>query len=321
MRLLLHGEDVQSIFDLLGYDENGLTYALGLTLSENKELLKMLINRISNENYRCEDCEVRLQEFGKKDRGFTDIELLIDNRLFVIVEAKIGWNLPAQEQLDKYTLRFDEYKPYSRLLVVISECQKEYAEREIRNLNLKVPIEYISWQETLSFIEQAYSISTSYQKRMLKHLEEYFKKVITMQDRNSNKVFCVALGSGKPEYSKLSWIDIVKKKRRYFYPVAKGWPTDPPNYIAFRYYGKLQSIHHVDDYEIVTKMYEHLPVKKEEWDPTFLLKLGKPFKPAREVKNGNIYPKQHLWFDLDTVFTCKTIQEARDLTQKREEKV
>jgi hypothetical protein len=321
MRLLLHGEEVESIFDLLGYDENGLTHALGLTLSENKELLRILANRISNREYKCDDCEVRLQEFGIKDRGFTDIELLIDKSLFTIVEAKIGWSLPSQEQLDKYSSRFDEYKPYKTLLTVVSECRKEYAERELRKLDLKADISYLPWKEILSCIERAYVSSTVYQKRMLKHLETYFKKVITMQDRNSNRVFCVALGSGTPEYSELSWIDIVEKKKRYFYPVAKGWPADPPNYIAFRYYGELQSIHHVDDYEIVTKMYEHLPVQKEEWDPTFLLKLGEPFKPGREVKNGNIYPNQHLWFDLDTVFTCKTVQEARDLTQKREETV
>jgi hypothetical protein len=319
MRLLIHGEEAKSIFDLLGHDENGLTYALGLTLSENEELLKMLLNRISNENYECKTCEVRLQELGTEDRGFTDIELLIDNKLFAIVEAKIGWNLPAQAQLDRYVSRFDKYKQYNRLLVVISECRKEYAERSLRNLELNVRYEYVSWQEIHSLINRSFDSSTVYQRKMLKQLEEYFKEVITMQDRNSNKVFCVALGSGKPDFpSKLSWIDIVRKKRLYFYPVAKNWPPDPPNYIAFRYYGRLQSIHHVDDYEIVTKMYKHLPVEKKEWNPHFLLKLGKSFKPSQEVKNGNIYPNQHLWFDLDTVFTCKTIQEARDLTQKRE---
>jgi hypothetical protein len=321
MRLLLHGQEVESIFDLLGYDENGLTHALGLVLSENEELLRILANRISDGKYKCDYYEVRLQEYSLKDRGFTDIELSIDKSLFTIVEAKIGWSLPSQEQLDKYSLRFGEYKPYRTLLTVISECRTEYAERELRKLDLKTNITYLPWKEILSCIERAYVNSTAYQKRMLKHLETYFRKVITMQDRNSNRVFCVALGSGKPEYSELSWIDIVEKKKRYFYPMAKGWPPDPPNYIAFRYYGKLQSIHHVDDYEIVTKMHEHLPVKEEEWDPTFLLKLGEPFKPEREVRNGNIYPNQHLWFDLDTAFTCKTIQEARDLTQKREEAV
>jgi hypothetical protein len=156
---------------------------------------------------------------------------------------------------------------------------------------------------------------------MINNLNTYFKKVIkviNMQDRNSNKVFCVVLGSDKPEWSKLSWKEIVEKERKYFYPVSKKWPPDPPNYIAFRYDGKLQSIHHVEKYEVVTKMYEHLPVDKEEWEPFFLLTLGKPFKPSSEVKNGNIYPQQHLWFDLDTVFTSRTIEEARDITKERE---
>jgi hypothetical protein len=318
----MHGAEVESIFDLLGYDENGLTCALGLTLSENKELLKMLVDRITKRDYKCADCEVRLQQFGKKDRGFTDIELLIDSDLFAIVEAKIGWNLPAQAQLDKYASRLEEYKSCKRLLVVISECRREYAEEKLGNLKLKAPIEYISWRDILSFVERAYRGSGTHEKRMLNHLGTYFRKVITMQDRNSNKVFCVALGSDTPEFSKLSWIDIVTKKGKYFYPMIKNWPADSPNYISFRYYGKLQSIHHVDSYEIVTKMYEHLPVDREEWKiPHFLLKLGKPFKPAKEVRNGNIYGSQHLWFDLDTAFTCKTIQEARDLTQKREEAV
>lgn len=106
----------------------------------------------------------------------------------------------------------------------------------------------------------------------------------------------------------------------YFYPVGTGgWPKDPPNYIAFRYYGKLQSIHHVEDYEIITKMYEHLFVDKEEWEPMFLLKLGRPFRPAEEVKTGNIYKNGRIWLDLDTLFTSETIREAYDISKKREE--
>jgi len=319
MKLVLHGKETKSIFELLGDDENGLTYALGFILASNKELLRILVRRITGKDYDRKDYEIRLQEFGKKDRGFTDIELLIDKSLFMIIEAKRGWNLPQLEQLDKYSIRFNEYKSYGQKLVVISECRKEYALKELNNFGLKFPIEYVSWQEVLSIIDSAYNESSRYHKKMLNDLETYFRKVITMQNKDSNQVFCVALSSEKPEFSKLSWIEIVEKKRKYFYPLAKGWPADPPNYIAFRYYGKLQSIHHVDKYEIVTKMYEHLPVDEEEWPPHFLLILGKPFKSVHEVKNGNIYPNQHLWFDLDTVFTCKTIQEARDLSKKRRE--
>lgn len=323
MKLILHGEEIEGVFDLLGYNENGLTYALGWILSNNKALLKLLVKKISDKDYQLKDkdSEVRLQEFGKKDRGFTDIELLINNELFAIIEAKVGWNLPKQEQLNKYSPRFNRYKTYEKRLVVISECRKEYAMTELEKLESSFPIDYISWLQLLTFVERVRARSNIYQKKMLNSLSKYFKKVISMRDKNSNKVFCVSLAHGKPTWSRLSWIDIVEKKRRYFYPVGKNWPSDPPNYIAFRYDGKMQSIHHVDDYETVTKMYEHLPVDKEEWDPHFLLKLGKPFKPTREVKNGRIFPSQHLWFDLDTIFTCSTIKEARDVSQKRQENI
>ena len=79
MKLKLHGSDITSYFDLLGHDENGLTYGFGLMLSENKELLGIIVDRISGKHYQCSDYTVNLQRYGKKDRGFTDIELLVDN--------------------------------------------------------------------------------------------------------------------------------------------------------------------------------------------------------------------------------------------------
>lgn len=30
-----------------------------------------------------------------------------------------------------------------------------------------------------------------------------------------------------------------------------GWPLDPPNYLAFRYDSRLQTIHHVERWEVV----------------------------------------------------------------------
>lgn len=325
MKLELHEKRVQSIFDLLGTKENGLTYALGWTFSDNKELLKAFVKRISNEKYKFDEdsSEVRLQKHGGKKRGFTDIELVIDNQLFIIIEAKKGWNLPGKPQLEKYASRFAKMGSYSsRKLVVISEYNEAIAERELEKLRMKATPTYMSWSTVFSLFEEVYPRSDNFQKQILNRLRTYFKKVvkvISMQDRNSNKVFCVALGADKPKWSRLSWIEIVEKEGKYFYPARQGWPADPPNYIAFRYRGKLQSIHHVDSFEMVTKMYKHLPVDREEWDLHFLLTLGKPFRPSKEVTNGKIYPQQHLWFDLDTVFTTKTIREARDITQEREE--
>jgi hypothetical protein len=133
-------------------------------------------------------------------------------------------------------------------------------------------------------------------------------------------VYCVVLSSETPEGSRLSWVDIVRKEKKYFYPAGKHWPKEPPNYMAFRYHGELMSIHHVDGYEIIpwSQMRRFLPINwKNGENKAFLLKLGHSFRPEKQVKNGNIYPKARVWCMLDTLFTCRTIEEAVKLTKKR----
>lgn len=145
-----------------------------------------------------------------------------------------------------------------------------------------------------------------------------------MQNVHSNKVFVVSLGSGMPQKWEISWQDIVNKKRKYFHPVggsAGGWPSEPPNYIAFRYGGKLQTIHHIDKYEVFTdpnSIFDEIP--KEVWPPHYLYSLGDPIIPAKEVKTGAIYPSGRVWAMLDLLLTCDTISDARDKTQEREKK-
>lgn len=131
--------------------------------------------------------------------------------------------------------------------------------------------------------------------------------------------FCVVV-SDKKLVGNFTFKDVVKKGY-YFYPVRGSWPKNPPTYIAFRNRGELMSIHHVESYELVKEPCKHIPELKNwsDWanDVHFMLKFGKGFKPAHKVKNGKIYASQHIRCALDTLFTCNTIQEARDLTKKR----
>ena len=101
--------------------------------------------------------------------------------------------------------------------------------------------------------------------------------------------------------------------------MGKRWPKDPPNYVGFRYFGKLQSIHHVESYEIFTnpnEKFQEIPGKK--WNPHFLYKLGPAIIPPREVKSGNIR-NRHDWCMLDTLLITDTISEAKSITGKRKE--
>jgi hypothetical protein len=144
-----------------------------------------------------------------------------------------------------------------------------------------------------------------------------------MQKVDSNWVFVVSLGHGGPDKWNISWRDIVVKHNKYFHPVGGskgGWPAEPPNYIAFRYDGKLQSIHHIDRYQVFTDPSLHFPnVPKQQWGECYLYDLGKAIIPSQEVKTGKkIFRNMRVKAMLDLLLTSSTIEEARDKSKARE---
>ena len=159
------------------------------------------------------------------------------------------------------------------------------------------------------------------QKHLLAEFCDYLREVMTMQKKDSNMVYVVSLGHGTPDGCVLSWIDIVNTHNKYFHPLGGkgGWPTDPPNYIAFRYNGQLQSIHHVDDYVVSKNLHNEIPEMPDVQETMnfYVYSLGPAIIPSKTVKTGNIYRNGRVWAMLDTLLTCDTISEARDLTQSR----
>jgi hypothetical protein len=103
-KLLLHDEQVQSVFNLLGEHENHLTYSLGWALSQSPQFLKGFIWNALKIKPTLKNVEIRLQHL-EKDAGITDIEIESWGEFFIIIEAKRGWNLPGKAQLEKYAVR------------------------------------------------------------------------------------------------------------------------------------------------------------------------------------------------------------------------
>jgi hypothetical protein len=132
-------------------------------------------------------------------------------------------------------------------------------------------------------------------------------------------VYVVSLGYEIPDKWKIGFIDIVTKQNKYFHPIGeKGFPKEPPNYIGFRYQGKLQSIHYIKDYVVFKNPHDFFPeIPSQEWSPHFLYTLGDPIKPQKTVKTGKVYPNGRVWCMFDTLFTSDTISESRDITRKR----
>jgi hypothetical protein len=66
-------------------------------------------------------------------------------------------------------------------------------------------------------------------------------------------------------------------------------------------------------------MHTEIPeMPDKEWDTDhYVYRLGPAIIPSRTVKTGKLYKNGRVWAMLDTLLTCDSISEARDLTKTR----
>jgi hypothetical protein len=179
----------------------------------------------------------------------------------------------------------------------------------------------LPWSAIIDLIDEVFPKAAMKEKWLLQNLKSYLREIVIMESQESNWVYVVSLSDSTPSWSKISWKDVIYKKRFYFYPQGKNWPGIPPNYIAFRFEGRLQSIHHVEKYEVVQDAHKYIPeIKKGKIQDHYLIWLGERFEPRKELPNGNIWSNGRLWCMLDTLFTSKNIKQACAISSKREAK-
>lgn len=325
--LLLHGKRIESVFQLLGDHENDITYSVGWALAHSPAFLHAFLDAVVTPNLASANVVLRLQEYAS-GQGITDIEIEAAGSFHIIIEAKRGWTLPTKEQLDTYAARAtltERQMPYRRL-VVLSECIPEYARLHLPTPQIDdVLIVPLSWRDVARLAATARAVGTHAEKHLLAELDVYLRRLMTMQRVDSNWVYVVVLSHDQAPGWGCSWIEIVTHHNNYFHPVGKGWPKEPLNYIAFRYDGQLQSIHHIEGYEITHGLHgkpergegdDNDPANAEDI-PRFLYTLGPAFRPSRIVRTGAIYMNGKVWRMLDTLFTADTIAEARDISRER----
>src|SRR5579862_2078421 len=99
-QLYLHDSEIKTAFDLLGHNENDITYSLGWGLSQSDTFLSHFLKDVLPRQDTGDATSIHLQKHGNKHGGYTDIE--IETPLaHLIIEAKRWWNLPTQDQLKK----------------------------------------------------------------------------------------------------------------------------------------------------------------------------------------------------------------------------
>ena len=144
-----------------------------------------------------------------------------------------------------------------------------------------------------------------------------------MGNPQDNMVYVVSLSPKSiKENSHYTWIDVVEKDKCYFHPIGKGWPDVPPNYIAFRYHGQLQSVHYIESCQVVADLSainEAWPKKNTDSEPDLrLYKLGPAMKPAVTVRSGPIWNRR-IRCAIDTLLSgaYENISEAKKETIRR----
>ena len=124
--IYLHNRKLGSVFELLGSNENDITYSIGWALSECPSFLTVVLCRLFKTLTSVDVTEIRLQTH-KTGSGITDVEILGPPNLHVIIEAKRGLQLPGEPQLRMYAARLKEQNCKHQALVAMAECQPEYA--------------------------------------------------------------------------------------------------------------------------------------------------------------------------------------------------
>lgn len=318
--LLLHGRPVPTVFDLLGRNENDMTYALSWGLARSGRFLGAVIRAVTGADADTDDAVINLQRHDRLG-GFTDVEVSIPGSLHLIFEAKRGWNLPTDAQLRLYAQRLDASEAEDRRLVVLTQWGAEaFVTSRLGDWELPYPRATLGWERLARLAEQAVRSGPLAERRLLRELATYLATVADMRDIDSNRAYVVSLSGGTIEGWPMSMRSVVEDHHRYFFPVGRGgWPKVPPNYMAFRYDGRLQSIHHVDDYAIGTEMGQFLPgVPPTGWDPHYVVTLGPSIRPAHEVRNGPLVKRaMRTWIDIDLLLTRPTITDALRATRER----
>ena len=130
MEFYRYGLPVTSIFELTSREEKvkekAITDSVGWVLARCEAFLKKFVSAFGSyelADNEISDASIHLQA-PSSDKGHTDIEVYVPDRIHIIIEAKRGWTLPEIDQLQKYLSRFGHVP--IRAFVVLTEASYEY---------------------------------------------------------------------------------------------------------------------------------------------------------------------------------------------------
>ena len=320
---------IGNIFQLVGRDENAITTALAWSLKSSPTFFAAFVQQCSGYIGSLEGAQLHLQR-NERARGRTDLEIVVPGGVHLILEAKIGWEIPSGTQLHLYTGRsaFATGTAAVKKIVTMSEADAAFATHYLPSTIDGVPTHHISRRDVHRIATSvADSTKGMYQKNILRAFAEYLNNTMRPSNVSSNLAYVVSLSWAQagPMWPGTTFVDVVVRHSRYYHPMGgagERWPAIPPNYLAFRYGGQLQSIRHVESFVVTRDLGDVAPgvlASFPQITPHFLYTLGPEIMPAgRIIKTGdNIQRAARVSAAIDLLLTSKTISEAWVKTKAR----
>lgn len=311
IELKRYGTDVTSVFDLLGRDENDLTGSLAFALSRCQSLSEMILRRVWPDADKRSSVALALEV--RDSDGRTDLEILLGDTL-LIIEAKRGWGLPSQAQLHRYAKRITE-GPGVGALVTLSQASPALAALNLPAEIDGVPVRHLPWRDVLAEISSIRHRCRGQERLWLDEFRAYLQGVIRVRRIEDSWTYCVVLNDKMPDDGgPYTFHEYVTKAKCYFHPFGiGGWPTEPPNFLAFRWSGAVQRIHRVKHAEVLPSLLERWPKLRRSpgtMRPHVVYDLGPRLPPFEPIPNGAPYRAARLWVLLDQLQTADTLKAA-----------
>jgi hypothetical protein len=330
MTLTAYGRAVSTPFGLLGNDENALSFALGYTLRECPLLLRQFLSAIGVSGVRLNSlaaARIELQRHGAESgrKGITDIEIRLPGRFHVIIEAKVGLDLPSIEQCVQYAPRLeDSNEPVKRLVALVQVPNISFDGRYKKSSTaLRDILVAYNWCEFLLSCVQL--MKTCGQDESEGRAIRWFYNFLDQEYRMkafTTEVWIVPTSSEPLWPGGWSFLDTHLKCHVYY---DHRHQTVRPLYIGFQGNGQLTAIHRVLRIEHETPPIKYVPQLshvKDEW-PRSLLTIwhldGPVALPTLMPSGGNNVHRRKVSCDLDVLLTGKSVLDIESRMRERRE--
>lgn len=317
--LFLNEKRVFSDYQLLGDDENSLTYALGHCLSYDKAFLSSFLRKCKFRGVTSKNvchAEIHLQK-RQDGLGIVDLEILIKDRLQLIIEAKVRGGYPDFDQVETYINRLVRRGIQSKV-VVLTEVTDD-KKKNILKKRFGKRIGFLMWSDVLELSTKLaeYNNATFDIRSFAAFMKEVYGMILAVEE----EVWIVPLSTKWK--AKTKNISAAELHVKYAFWVMGDKKSRRSLYMGFRYNGHLQYIGRIKkiDYELKSSQIgpkiaeEFWGPKGEPWDVVRLESLI-PF--PKKLPSGNIHNK-HIYCDFDLLLTSNSILEAESMMIKRRE--